>query len=137
MAIISFDFDDTLTLADWDMELAILRGYGPHHENIIMAKAFHAEGNEVIIVTARSPRSQAVIMGFIDEHQLPVKRVFFTSHTPKGPILKKLGVEFHFDDRDDQVSSAEAHGVRGIKVPHVLDDLDFHAKAVKQSRRRS
>lgn len=137
MAKISFDFDDTLTKAAWDMEKAVLLGYGPHHENIELLRQFSQEGHEIVIVTARSPsqKSKAAVQEFIKEHGLPIKEVHFTSHTPKGPLLKAIRVDFHFDDRDDQVASAEAHGVRGIKVPHVFDDGAFERKARRAALR--
>lgn len=129
MAIISFDFDDTLTRAIWDMEKAILLRYEPNQDNISLMKALHAEGHEVVIVTARSPRSRTHVKEFVREHGLPVSSVCFTSHTPKGPYLRRMGVDFHFDDRDEELESAEAHGVKGIKVPHPLDDPEFLARA--------
>lgn len=112
---ISFDYDDTLTMPV--LEKDAIR-YVPRPEYVELAKKYAAEGNEVIIVTARSNADihQKEIKKFIKENELIIAGVYYTNHFPKGPKLKSLNVDIHYDDRQDHIDSAKYHGVKGVYV---------------------
>jgi len=115
--IISFDYDDTLTKA-----VVTDRGdvvYGPRDEYIQKLKEHASQGHTIYIVTARNdtPRNHEELQSFIKEHQLPVAKVHFTSHMPKGPILSKLKVDLHIDDKNEELESARRHGIEVEQAP--------------------
>lgn len=112
--VVTFDFDDTLCYLDGR----------PEPKMIALVHHHHSQGHECHIVTARNKINEANrstgflsvvrIQDFIEEHNLPIKEVHFTAHTPKGPTLRKLGAVRHYDDDFDQLESAKEHGVEGI-----------------------
>ena len=116
--VVSFDFDDTLCWQDGTPNTKMMR----------ILKSPHDNGYECIIVTSRNlshedeswikenEPQRTPVQQFIQAHGLPVKKVYFTDHAPKGPILSKLQVVKHYDDKDDELRSANMHGVVGIKV---------------------
>ncbi|MEI7486549.1 MAG: HAD hydrolase family protein [Chryseobacterium sp.] len=118
--IISFDFDDTLCLK-----------HGvPNEEIVKILKNYHREGCTCIIVTARNHEHESeewwrenqpnrtTIIKFLKKNQIPIEKIFFTNHEPKGPILKKLNVKLHYDDKDEELESAKDHGIKTIKVEY-------------------
>lgn len=110
--IISFDYDDTLTKASVNDSGKVM--YVPREEYIQKMKDYASKGHTIYIVTARkdNPSNHKILESFIDEHQLPVAKIHYTSHMPKGPILKKLNVELHIDDRAEELESARRHGIK-------------------------
>lgn len=116
--VVSFDFDDTLCWQDGT----------PNTKMIDILRSHHNNGYECVIVTARNlshedegwirenEPQRTTVQRFINTHSLPVKKVYFTDHAPKGPILSKLQVIRHYDDLEDELMSANLHGVVGIKV---------------------
>lgn len=127
--IVSFDFDDTLTVPYWDDRNKSWGAGGANHEMIDLLKMLASEGDAVFIVTARHAdgederrrRGESVVSEFIRQHDLPVLDVIFTNGEPKGPFLAELGVSEHYDDHPDEVVSASENGVRCVRVPHPQD----------------
>ena len=134
MAVITFDFDDTLTQTQWDAEEMNFRFVGP---NLVMIQALRAHlnmGDQVHIVTSRMgpedldrKRSkndtwtgQPSVGAFLQEHLGPdmerLAGVHFTSGDLKWKILAELGSEKHFDD-DPCELEALPPGIQGIRVP--------------------
>lgn len=113
--VISFDYDDTLT-----MPVLGPKGmqYVARPEYVELAKKHAKDGDDVIIVTARSSgqRNKNEIEAFIKENGLDIKSIHYTNHEKKGPLLAKLKADVHYDDREDHVASANAHGVKGVHV---------------------
>ena len=133
MCVISFDFDDTLVRRTPN-------GYEPHPEVVRLLRKHVDEGCKAVIVTYRNPNHEdndwrifydprrVAISHFISEYQLPIAHVYYTNHSPKGPLLQQLGVTLHYDDDQDAIDSAEEHGIRGVWVhpdwegPIVVED---------------
>lgn len=117
--IISFDFDDTLTKANVTQDGTV--AYGPRAEYIQKLKDYAAAGNTIYIVTARQDimRNRELIQNFVKENELPVTKVFFTSHMPKGPILASLQVDLHVDDKIEELESAKRHGIKTEEAPFI------------------
>ena len=103
--IISFDFDNTLTQ---------LSSLFPKQKVINALRHCCNIGYEIIIVSARRPEEKQVIKSFCEKHRIPVCRSYFTSNKLKGRLLRKLGVEVHFDDDDIQIESARLYGVKVV-----------------------
>ena len=117
MKKISFDFDDTLCGETTGIACsAMIELLHKHHKN----------GDTIYIVTARDERHEneewqtnfmphrVLIRDFIKEHKLPVKEIHFTCHAVKGPLLKFLEVELHYDDSFEHLTSAMEHGIEAI-----------------------
>ena len=130
-ALISFDFDDTLTRPFWDVENAAWNSRGPNPKTIDLLKDLHAQGNTIIVVTSRHEDQEHQIArdggesvhNFIRAHGLPVSQVYFTNGEPKGPLLSHLGVAHHYDDSLDEIRSAHEHSVGGVRVRHPGDEI--------------
>lgn len=118
MKTVSFDFDSCLITGEYSGEA--------NHDMLATMRVFHNAGFRIIITTARNPSREnketlpdrVLVSDFIKEHELPVDKVVFTSHNEngKGQFLKKENAIIHFDDRDDELESAENHGVIAVKV---------------------
>ena len=112
---ISFDFDDTLCMLDGT----------PNHKMIQTVHDHHGRGHECHIVTARHRPNEKIqdltrilVKDFIKQYKLPIVDVHFTSHMPKGPLLKILGIKRHYDDNLEQLSSVKDHGIEAIHPDH-------------------
>jgi hydroxymethylpyrimidine pyrophosphatase-like HAD family hydrolase len=108
--IISFDFDNTLTQ---------LSSLFPKQKVINALRYYCNIGYEIIIISARDPEEEPIIKNFCKEYDIPVSKFYFTSNNLKGSLLRKLGVEVHFDDDDNQIESARLYGVK------VIDSKNF------------
>ena len=139
MAIITFDFDDTLTQTQWDDEEELFRFMGPNLMMIQTLRGHLEMGDEVHIVTSRlgpetldleeaAPgwQGQPAIGPFLREHLGDdlerLTGVHFTSGDLKWKKLTEIGSEKHFDD-DPCELEALPPGIQGIRVPtlHGLD----------------
>jgi len=120
----SFDFDNTLIryhiLEDGDVEYL-----GPHEENIALLKDLAAQGNNVIIVTSRSPQRRPKYEWdkaptpeeAIQEFGLPVEEVYYTYGNLKTEKLMELGVTKHWVDDEEEVAAAATAGIETVLVP--------------------
>ena len=90
--LVTFDFDDTLTLPFKDKEgYWISGGNVPNMETIATMKELGDRGHEIAIVTSRvfSTVSMERIGVFVMEHELPVEReVVFTNGEWKADFLE-------------------------------------------------
>lgn len=114
--LISFDFDDTLSFGgDYIGNPKILDKVREH------IKA----GDICVIVTARSRQQFSIleIDGFIFEHNLDISAVYFTNHELKGPTLKYIGADVHYDDDPKHLDSCIACGIKAFQVM----GYDIHA----------
>ena len=129
MAVISFDFDDCIYITVWERRGDKWYGTEQLNEKLVNKMRRYAEaGHEIVIVSYRSPKhennewimqympSRVLIEEYVKKHELPVKKIYYTNHEPKGPLLKKIGCVLHFDDDLDAIYSAEEHGIRGIWI---------------------
>jgi hypothetical protein len=131
MAIVTFDFDDTLTQTQWNNEEECFMFVGP---NTIICNTLREHlllGDEVHIVTSRlgpdmnadglsiPGHGQPSVVAFLQEHMPDVKDklagIHFTSGALKWATLHDLGSEKHFDD-DPCELEALPPGIHGIRV---------------------
>jgi len=106
--IVSFDFDDTLLFCGGSSNVIILDKLREHHK----------AGHTCVIVTARSRQFYSIkeIDDFIIKHNLVINAVYFTNHELKGPTLKHIGAEVHYDDAEHHLDSCVECGVKAFKV---------------------
>lgn len=118
---VSFDFDDTLCLSTDG-------GNAPNLKVLSLLMKHHDTGDECIIITARDPDHESdewisenephriKVSDFVMAHRLPVVRVVFTNHSPKGPACLSNNVSLHYDDRDEEIESCAKFGVKAIRI---------------------
>ena len=120
--LVTFDFDDTLTLPIKDNEgYWVSGGSVPNEKTIATMKDIAARGHEVAIVTSRicTDSSKERIAMFVMEHELPVERdVVFTNKEWKADFLEEIGSVLHFDDSKDELERIEAKGIQTVEIPH-------------------
>ena len=63
--------------------------------------------------------NRVLIKKFIDEHKLPIKEIHFTCHIEKGPLLKELGIDLHYDDSLTHLASCKVHGIKAIHPKNI------------------
>lgn len=118
---VSFDFDDTLCLSTNG-------GNAPNPKVVALLMKHHDTGDDCIVITARDPEHESdewiaenephriKVSDFLLAHRLPVNRVVFTNHAPKGPVCLRNNVSLHYDDRDEEIESCSNCGVKAIKI---------------------
>tara|TARA_Y100001934_G_scaffold260922_1_gene333689 strand:+ start:679 stop:1074 length:396 start_codon:yes stop_codon:yes gene_type:complete len=120
--LITFDFDDTLTVPFKDKEgFWVSGGYDPNLDTIATMQALAEQGHEIAIVTSRpfTQGSKEKITIFIMEHELPVERdVVFTNGEWKADFLLKLGSTCHYDDSPDELIRIQEKGIAVVEVKH-------------------
>jgi hypothetical protein len=120
--LVTFDFDDTLTLPFKDKEgYWVSGGSVPNMETIATMKELGDRGHEIAIVTSRvfSNGSKERIAVFVMEHELPVERdVVFTNGEWKADFLEEMGSVLHYDDDLEELSRIEAKGIAVVEVTH-------------------
>jgi hypothetical protein len=122
MGLISFDFDDTLTikvpgtraLPNWGM-IRLLRQYA-RAGHLVVIVTYRCKENESRDWLALNEPYRVVIDEFVEEHDLPVGFIHYTNHTDKGPVLALMGASAHYDDDRVAVASTERFGVKGVLV---------------------
>lgn len=111
--LISFDFDDTLCFQYENSLFPIL-------DNIVLAKNIKNNGDKLIIVTARRPTesNQKFVFDFLVKFDINdlFDDVIFVGGI-KGPTLKSLGVDCHYDNDEEEIIVARKLGVRAIHRP--------------------
>ena len=117
--IVSFDFDNTLTVSVWRPEEWDFVHCGP---NLAIVQCIHAHlknGNDVHIVTSRneSVESKNEIEQFLlKQHLLPlITGIHFTNGKLKASFLDELGVTRHHDDDECEIEALQ-NGCEGILV---------------------
>jgi acid phosphatase class B len=109
--VVSFDWDDTLVELKTQKPTTLLRRLCEHIKR----------GDTVMIVTARSNNFESVFRvrpprEWLAEWGLSHIPVHRTNWRLKGPTLRSLDVDLHYDDRDAEIRSAREHGVSTIQV---------------------
>lgn len=130
MAVVTFDFDDTLTQTQWDNEEECFVFIGPNTHMLNTLRDHILLGDKVHIVTSRmgpdlnskgetQQHGQPGVVDFIQEHLSDVKDqiegVHFTSGALKWATLHDLGSQKHFDD-DPCELEALPPGIQGVRV---------------------
>ena len=121
--LVTFDFDDTLTMPRWDEEEELwMGGTEPNKKTISAMKKFASKGYEVKIVTSRHGTSdhKRAIATFARKYGLPIKDIIFTNGKWKADTLDKIGSILHYDDDKEEITRIKAKGIKVVEIPHPL-----------------
>jgi hydroxymethylpyrimidine pyrophosphatase-like HAD family hydrolase len=121
--LVTFDFDDTLTMPRWDEEEELwMGGTEPNKKTISAMKKFASKGYEVKIVTSRHGTSdhKRAIATFVRKYGLPIKDIIFTNGKWKADTLDKIGSILHYDDDKEEITRIKAKGIKVVEIPHPL-----------------
>lgn len=117
--MITFDFDETLTMPTWNARYELLEpSENPNHAAIDKLLKYRQQGEELAIVTTRWRDEE--ILEFIHRYRLPVSKVCLTEGELKYSTLHKLGCKLHFDDSEEEAVANLKHN-----IPTVLVDFEF------------
>jgi hydroxymethylpyrimidine pyrophosphatase-like HAD family hydrolase len=122
--IVTFDFDDTLTLPHYDEEEELwTSGLEPNKKTISALKKFASNGYEVKIVTSRhgTGKHKKDVATFAKKYSLPVKDIIFTNGKDKVHTLLRIGSVLHYDDDPHELSLIKSKGIKTIHIVHPLD----------------
>ena len=106
MAVVTFDFDNTLTRTEAKYDEAgrfthseYIGGNGPVIEAL---KASHASGDDIVVITSRSPSDSANVVKALDSLGVLglISGLHCTAGVPKGEYMADRGISStrHFDD---------------------------------------
>ena len=122
--IVTFDFDDTLTLPHYnDEEELWTTGLEPNKKTILALKKFASKGYEVKIVTSRhgTGRHKKDVATFAKKHSLPIKDIIFTNGKDKVHTLLRIKSVLHYDDDTHELSLIKSKGIKIVHIKHPLD----------------
>ena len=122
--LVTFDFDDTLTMPKWDEEDEFwVGGTDPNHKTISAMKKFAASGYDVKIVTSRhgTGKHKKDVAMFVKKHNLPVKDIVFTNGKWKADTLERIGSLLHYDDDTWEIARIKKKKIKTIQVVHPMD----------------
>lgn len=136
MAVVTFDFDDTLTQTRWDNDDECFKFVGPNRQMITQLVSQIDLGNEVHVVTSRMgpamnkhgdtlPGGQPAILPFLREHLGDHCERLAGVHWCGGmkrDKLTELGSAHHFDDDPVELANLpdSCHGVH-VPTLHGID----------------
>ena len=136
--IITFDFDDTLSLSHWGEEEDDWVHDGPHLPMIKRYKRYQEQGYKLYIVTSRYqeyldtagnwytflpnikpqkkyfPNFQMSVAEFVEEYNLDPVDIIFTNGKLKVDVLKKLQAAVHHDDDLEEIEAAKNAGIETV-----------------------
>ena len=92
----TFDFDNTLTVTEFDEDLGIVF----KKDRLPVIEILKESLPNAAIVTSRhdTPKSREEIAAFLVRNGITECDIHFTNGAPKAPIVKALGSQIHFDD---------------------------------------
>jgi hypothetical protein len=126
MTIVTFDFDDTLTMTQWDPSAERFRYVGPNRRMLLALEQHLAAGDQVHVVVARldpeyldDPDSQpapgAWLRAQLGEAAASLAGVHFTSQDLKWRLLHMLDSTKHYDDDPCEIEALPP-GCTGVRV---------------------
>lgn len=126
--IACFDFDNTLYM---------IKNY-PNYVIINLLLSLHKLKYDCYIVTARNYLNESdefqkkyptrmQVEKFVKLYNLPIKKIIYNNHNPKGPILAKLNCSIFFDDKDEELDSARKYGIQSIKCNYLEEIISFNS----------
>jgi hypothetical protein len=117
--VITIDFDDTLAcLSDEKQGLlwCVMDVLEPNQKILDFVHEKVKEGYVIDIVTARDSWAIQEVRDFIEQHNVPIRKVHHTAGAIKTPILKQIGSVLHIDDALHHVIDAEINGIECLLV---------------------
>ncbi len=110
--LVTFDFDQTLTVSRWDEENEDFVHMGPNLVMVQCLKAHLDMGNEVHIVTSRHEKFEKVghhdaprVSDFLRSEGIfgQISGIHFTNGEWKADTIKRLGSLRHHDDDEEEL----------------------------------
>ena len=131
--LVTFDFDNTLTVSRWDEEEETFVHVGPNLVMIQCLKAHLEMGNKVMVVTSRHQKHEDNPPAFNDSPRVKqfleeqgvlqsISGIHFTNGDWKAPLLDALDSARHHDDDQEELSRLPAR-CEGIFVPNGWQNL--------------
>ena len=118
---VSFDFDDTLSTA---------RGQA-------LAKRLMAEGKDVHIITRRQESASAEVYKVAKELGIPRSKVHFTNGKMKWETIKRLGIDVHYDNNQDEISLIDKN-TQAVPVKFAAEDsFNDYPQAASDNAKRA
>lgn len=117
--MISFDFDDTLTLPV--MEDGIWVSTTEPNETVVSLLRHLSNTHDIAIVSTRNDIGKDEILEFVEKHNIPVDIVKVTGGELKAATLNEIGSVLHFDDCVEDATKNRSEGILTIIVPHPFD----------------
>jgi hypothetical protein len=123
--IVSFDFDDTIFMLDWDFENSDFvrdeNGNPTGKLNTKIAKKikeYKTNGYTVYLITSRYAVWREEVENYLKDNNLMgyIDDVIFTNGESKSITCKKLGVVKHYDDDRVEIRDLENVGIEGVLV---------------------
>lgn len=141
---ISFDWDNTIAMSYMidsksNSELPIYNFQEYNNYIIKLIKDYYSQGIELHIVTSRktsleeyypedSVLYQLKILKL--DHIFPSERVHFTEGKLKAELLKKIGIELHYDDSIEEILNCKRKGINVKSSLKGYEDTDVVAKGI-------
>jgi acid phosphatase class B len=74
-------------------------------QGMALARKKIAEGDRVYIITGRNEESMSEeVYAIARELGIPRLRVYFTNGADKWKTIQSLGIEFHYDNNEEQIT---------------------------------
>jgi len=137
--IVSFDFDSTIALSEWDKEendyVRDERGDQIQHLNPKIAakiKEHKVNGDTVYVLTTRYAIWREDTQKFLEDNNLwgYIDDLIFTNGAWKANKAKKLGIKKHYDDDSEELRRLKYKGIEGVMVH------DDHAASMEKLNQR-
>ena len=138
--VVTFDFDDTLSLSHWGEEEDDWVHDGPNTPFIDKLRKHKAAGDTVYVVTSRFEKHEAAalekpnqyaVQEFLDEHGIDVDGVYFTNGQSKIETLLQLGSTMHHDDDPGDILDSRENGIEAIISDPYGDYEKFEASEIQ------
>ena len=138
--IVTFDFDDTLSLSHFDKEDDDWVHDGPHLPMINRFKRYQKAGYKVFIVTSRYKKleekaknnpKQTSVAEFAADYNLNSDGIYFTDGKLKIDLLKSLNSLVHHDDDLEEIEAAKNSGIKTV-ISEPYKGLDVTIKEKHQ-----
>lgn len=139
--VVTFDFDDTLSLSHWDDEVDWWVHDGPHDAFIDKLNQYLTDpSKKVLIVTSRfedkeqdsleHPDKMAV-QEFLDKYNIKVDGIHFTNGQPKIETLLSLKSTIHHDDDPGDIIDARNNDIEAVVSDPYDDYKDLESQELK------
>ena len=122
--IVSFDFDDTLTLPAynpvtkcWEHTLE------PNYPILTELVRLATQGYAPIVISERDPTdyNKARIRQFLLLYDLPVKSIIYTGGEDKSSFAAAAASQIHYDDDPYEIFQLAEYDIAAVAVPHPSD----------------
>ena len=122
---VSFDFDDTIFMIEWDKETNDYHRdeqgdpIGTLNKDIAQKiKDYKLQGYKVYVLTTRYDIWRKETEKFLIDNNLMkyIDDVVFTNGAWKANRAKKLGVQIHYDDNPGELRRLKYKGIKGVRV---------------------